>query len=107
MRSSKLFSAGIGFVFVIAVAIAAISLTGCKKSDSDDKGTSSKQPASAFLNVTCPMMGTAIDAANVPAGLTRDFKGKKVAFCCDKCPAKWDELTDDQRQAKLGPMAAK
>jgi hypothetical protein len=37
----------------------------------------------------------------VPATLTREFKGQKVAFCCGGCPAAWDKLTDEQRRAKL------
>ena len=55
----------------------------------------------AFANVTCPIMGSRIDPANVPNRLVRQYKGKKVAFCCGGCPAQWDKLSDAERDAKL------
>ncbi|MBE3063757.1 MAG: hypothetical protein IMZ69_01910 [Spirochaetes bacterium] len=66
-----------------------------------------KQAASAsaapagFVNTKCPIMGSPINPSNVTAGLTRVHKGKKVAFCCGGCPAKWDRLTDAEKNAKL------
>jgi hypothetical protein len=53
------------------------------------------------VNVRCPIMGTKIDPADVPEELTRQWKGKTVGFCCPGCPAKWDELTDEQKKEKL------
>ena len=41
----------------------------------------------AFANTVCPIMGSKIDPANVPANLIREFKGQKVAFCCGGCPS--------------------
>ena len=54
-----------------------------------------------YANAVCPMMGSKIDPANVPASLTREFKDRKVAFCCAGCPVAWDRLSDEQKQAKL------
>ena len=59
-----------------------------------------------FLNVVCPIMGTKLDLANVPANLTRPYKGGKVAFCCAGCPEKWDKLPEAARQAKLKAASA-
>jgi len=59
-------------------------------------------PRRRFVNARCPMMGTAIDPAKVPQGLTRPYKGRRVAFCCAGCPAAWDKLTDEQKEDKLG-----
>ncbi len=60
-----------------------------------------KAPGARFANARCPIMGTAIDPANVPPSLTRTFEGQKVAFCCGACPPAWDKLTDEQKAAKL------
>jgi len=56
---------------------------------------------SGFANTKCPIMGGAIDPAKVPESLTRVYKGQKVAFCCGMCPAKWDKLTDAEKDAKF------
>ena len=58
-------------------------------------------PAPTFVNARCPMMGSKIDPAKVPESLTREHKGRKVAFCCGGCPGAWDKLTNDQKQEKL------
>lgn len=54
-----------------------------------------------FANATCPIMGTPIDPANVKEDLTREYNGRKVAFCCAGCPDRWDQLADAQKSAKL------
>ena len=54
-----------------------------------------------FANNRCPIMGTPIKPDKVAKNLIREFKGQKVAFCCTRCPAKWDKLTDTEKQAKL------
>jgi len=54
-----------------------------------------------IVNARCPIMGTQLDPAKVPAELTREFRGQKVGFCCGGCPAAWDKLTDQDKQAKL------
>jgi hypothetical protein len=58
------------------------------------------------VNARCPIMGSAIDPAKVPANLTRPFKGRKVGFCCGGCPAAWDQLSEDQKQAALDKALA-
>ena len=64
--------------------------------------------APVVANVRCPMMGTTIDPAKVPAHLTRTFNGRKIGFCCGGCPMAWDKLTDAQKDAKLtGAMPEK
>lgn len=68
----------------------------------------SSHAAAKFVNVRCPIMaGNAIDPAKVTAKLTRTYKGKKVAFCCNGCPVKWDKLTDEEKHAKLMAAMAK
>jgi hypothetical protein len=60
--------------------------------------------AAGMVNTRCPMMGSKIDPAKVPASLTREFNGRKVGFCCGGCPVAWDRLTDTQKQGKLDAL---
>jgi hypothetical protein len=55
----------------------------------------------AVINTKCPITGLAVDRTNVPADLTREWKGVKVGFCCADCPPVWDELSDEEKLAKL------
>ena len=84
---------GLVALLVFAGAIGLTAL-GCKEKPVEETTVS-------FANVRCPLMGSKIDAANVPAGLIRDFKGQKVAFCCADCPVEWDKLSDEEKAAKL------
>jgi hypothetical protein len=52
-------------------------------------------------NMRCPIMGTKIDPTKVPENLTREYKNKKVGFCCAGCLEAWDKLTDEEKDAKL------
>ncbi len=71
------------------------------------KPCASPEETAKFLNTKCPIMGSPIDEAKVPARLTREHNGGKVAFCCGACPGAWDKLSDDQKAAKLLQVAAK
>ncbi len=77
-------------------------LVGCE--DKGAKSTEAEAVTELVINSTCPMMGSAMDPAKVSADLTREFKGKKIGFCCGKCPAKWDDLSDEEKDAKLAEM---
>ena len=90
------------------------SAVGCSKGDGDSashamattSGTTTQ--TSQFVNDHCPIMtGNAIDPAHVPASLTREYKGQKVAFCCGMCPPAWDKLTDAEKDKKLDAVRAK
>jgi hypothetical protein len=55
-----------------------------------------------FANsLSCPIMGSAIDINMIDESLTRDYKGREVAFCCAGCPSAWDKLSDPQKQAEV------
>jgi hypothetical protein len=55
-----------------------------------------------FANsLLCPIMGSAIDLSMVDESLTRSYKGRKIAFCCNGCPSVWDKLSDVEKQAKV------
>ena len=53
------------------------------------------------INAKCPIMGTKLDQAKVPAELRREFNGQTVGFCCGGCPAAWDKLSPEEKQTKL------
>ncbi len=81
---------------------------GCEEEPKKPGPTPTPAAAPTFANTSCPIMAkNAIDPAKVTEKLTRTHKGKKVAFCCGDCPAKWDKLTDAEKDTKLAAVAAK
>ncbi|MFI4911725.1 MAG: hypothetical protein ACIAQZ_08680 [Sedimentisphaeraceae bacterium JB056] len=60
-----------------------------------------KEATPQFANVRCPIMGSPINPEHVADNLVREFKGEKVAFCCGGCPARWDKMTDAEKQEAL------
>jgi len=52
-------------------------------------------------SLRCPIMGSSIDINKVDESLTREYKGRKIAFCCAGCPSAWDKLTEDQKQKNV------
>ena len=75
------------------IAIATLFLSSCKSTDdhADDMA------GMATVNATCPVM----PENEVDPEVTREFMGKTVGFCCKKCVGKWDEMSDQDKQAKL------
>jgi hypothetical protein len=57
-----------------------------------------------FANVRCPIMDGPIVAEKVTKKLTREYKGRKIAFCCAGCPSAWDKLSDAKKDAKLAKV---
>lgn len=53
------------------------------------------------VNVRCPISGKPIDRMNTPENLTKIYKGQKVGFCCPACPPQWENLTEQEKDAKL------
>lgn len=89
-------------VFAAAAAMAALTLVGCKNdqksSDNMNKPQSSTMNTSGHpVNKTCPVSGEPLPAN----ATTVSYQGKTVGFCCDHCPAKWDKMSDAEKQAKL------
>ncbi|MGC9455837.1 MAG: hypothetical protein ACP5HU_13400 [Phycisphaerae bacterium] len=58
------------------------------------------------VNERCPVMGNPIDPENLSAENTRLYRGKRVGFCCPACPAKWDEMSDEEKQEALKEAGA-
>ena len=49
--------------------------------------------------------GGTVDPNTVPDSLTREFKGQKVGFCCDGCPAKFMKDPDKYIKAMAADPA--
>lgn len=61
------------------------------------------QVRNQFANsLYCPIKGSPINLDAIDKNLLREYKDRKVAFCCPECPAAWDKLSDVQKQLKLG-----
>jgi hypothetical protein len=52
-------------------------------------------------NLRCPIMGSPINLETLGESLTRNYNGRKVAFCCAGCPSAWDKFSDAEKQAKV------
>jgi hypothetical protein len=69
---------------------------GCSATHETPTGSSSKAGAVALANKMCPIMGHEVDVA-----LTKTWNDRTVAFCCEECIPKWNELSDEDRTEKL------
>ena len=99
MKIRTLCYAGLAVVVAGGFMLAGGTVIGCSNSDNSGPAATRDSPA---VNNVCPIMvGNKVDPNNVPANLTRMFKGRKVGFCCGGCPVAWDKLTDEQREKKL------
>jgi hypothetical protein len=92
------------------VAIAAVIAAGCNQSTevmdpsaSDRSLPESPSPAEvttvSFANAKCPIMG-----GNPTGELTTDYQGMTIGFCCEGCPEKWAELSDEQQAEKFAKV---
>jgi hypothetical protein len=86
---------------VILAGAGLLMPAGCEKKKAAPAKPTTTMAAGEVVNGHCPILGSKLDRANVPAELTRMFQGKKVGFCCAGCPDQWDQLTDAQKTAKL------
>jgi len=83
---------------LLRVAVVALSLTllsGC--ANQPDKAAAPKT-----MNVNCVISGEPVDA-----GVTVDYMGGKLAFCCDKCKAKWTAMDEATKKKTYDAAMAK
>jgi hypothetical protein len=75
-------------------------IMGCSESGdsvvSNNPETTGAAP-SPYVNSVCPIMGNEIEVDKVAAESTRDWNGKKVAFCCPPCLEEWDDMTEEEK----------
>ncbi len=60
-----------------------------------------------FVNTKCPIFQTPIEPDKITKELIREYKGQKVAFCCNDCLPIWDKLSDAKKDAKLAKAKQK
>ncbi len=88
----------------VAVVLASLGLLGCGEEEPSPPPLPAVEGAeqAAVANTTCPIMGTEVD----PSIETRTYKGVRIGFCCAGCPQSWDQLSEQQKDAKLAEMQA-
>ena len=89
-------------LILAAATLAAFTLVGCNSSSkttsgNGDQNAKTMQTAGKPVNAKCPVSGE-----EVPANATTvSYQGKTVGFCCDHCVAKWNAMSDAEKQQKL------
>jgi len=103
------------------VMLFAVAGAGCQQSSKKETGTLGAAPIATagatdgrvnVVNAFCAVMDehpVGTDKAPYMAlpENVRTYRGKKVGFCCDDCPAQWDAMTDADRDASLARAAVK
>ena len=85
------------FAGVLIAGLCLAVLVGC----SEKEPPPAAPAATGVINATCPIMGNPVNQANTPPELVRQYKGKRIGFCCAGCPGKWDQLPDDKKDELL------
>jgi hypothetical protein len=84
-------------MIVVMAAIAASGCAGAARSTNHDstlsRSASSRQRIA--INDQCPISARPID----PAVKIVKRNGRRVAFCCPLCEAKWDAWSEEQKEA--------
>lgn len=94
-------------ILPVCVAFALFAATGCNPSTTVSEPTVDRSiPAEStevttvdFANAKCPIMG-----GKPAAELTAQYEGKTIGFCCEGCPEKWAELSDQQKAEKFADV---
>ncbi len=98
---------------VCALALGLGMMAGCQNQMSATPGCPCEPGAKHTLAMTgttvqvvndrCPIAGShSVGKDRVQdVALVRDFRGKKVGFCCENCLPVWDKLSDERKQAAL------
>ncbi len=87
----------------LTLLLAAITWAGCSQETPgpSDSGEAAVDPAAESLSPTvnthCPIMGGEV----TPEGGTVEWNGQTVGFCCSDCIAKFEALSDEEKQAAL------
>jgi YHS domain-containing protein len=88
---------------VPALLVAALFVGACsseKKTETKPAPTKTSQPAKTgsmgVMNSKCPVSGKSVDPE-----VTSDYKGGKVAFCCEGCQGKFAKMSDADKASKV------
>ncbi len=81
----------------LACLTALAFITGCNCDKKTDKPAASAGATAKVVtvNTMCPIGGD--EFGNAPSE-TRTYKGTSIGFCCDHCTAKFDKMTDAEKE---------
>lgn len=82
----------LSFLSLMFLALA----VGCSEQADPNAGSSTEQAIASPVNPYCP-----ITDSPVASDVTTEWGGKTIGFCCADCIPTWDELSEEQKQAKL------
>ncbi len=83
------------------VGLTGLVVTGCGGED-EQREQSNTDAKVVYINTRCPIMPqNEIKPDEVPEEMVTEFRGHKVAFCCGGCPSQWEQLSDEEKVAKL------
>ncbi len=89
--------------FLLPALLALPFLAACHHNDRADRGTRdgdwSRQASASpgMVNTKCPISGEALSADSP----TTQYHGKTVGLCCAGCAAKFNAMSDADKQARL------
>ncbi|TWU04578.1 hypothetical protein [Stieleria varia] len=93
------------FLTFTALLLVSATFVGCSESQDTATVPPVTDPAEAtpvsFANTKCPIMG-----GKPTKELTVEYDGKTIGFCCDGCPEKWAELSDEVKAEKFAKVDA-
>jgi hypothetical protein len=84
-------------VLACALALFVFALSGCQMTETTPAATGGP------INATCAMKDS--EAAN--ADCCVDYKGQKIAFCCKMCKAKFESLSEAEKDARVEAVQKK
>ncbi len=77
-------------------------LSGCA---SNSKAAAADGPVTT-INSICPVQGDEFDHTNVDPSHMREWKGKRIGFCCSSCYKTFDKMSDAQKDEVLARAEA-
>lgn len=54
------------------------------------------------INSRCPITGDEFNATELTQDQVRMYRGQVIGFCSADCISEWDELSDEEKEDRLG-----
>lgn len=80
-------------IAIVGLLACGLLFTGCHNNKAKTTATSASP---SVMNTKCPF-----SSELVTEGITSDWNGKTVGFCCNGCKGKWDKLDDAKRTSMI------
>jgi hypothetical protein len=79
----------------IALISLAALLTGCASSSQTTASQNTGTTKVSVVNTKCPVAGGAYNPSG--KGVARAYKGSEIGFCCGGCAARFDAMSDMEK----------